>query len=50
MKKLLLGLASGVTMAAAAQSESPEEITIGYLNLVNAQLVPKTLADTQIHA
>jgi taurine transport system substrate-binding protein len=44
MKKTLLTLVStlALTTAAAAQ-EAPEQITIGYLNLVNAQLVTKNL-------
>ncbi|MEL6523687.1 MAG: ABC transporter substrate-binding protein [Pseudomonadota bacterium] len=44
MKKLLLGLASSLALTSAIQAqEAPEEITIGYLNLVNAQLVTKNL-------
>ncbi len=43
MKKLLLGLASSLAMTAAAHADAPEAITIGYLNLVNAQLVTKNL-------
>ena len=44
MKKTLLSLVSGLAMASALQAqEAPEEITIGYLNLVNAQLVTKNL-------
>ena len=39
MRKLLLGLASSLALTTAAAAEAPEEITIGYLNLVNAQLV-----------
>lgn len=44
MKKLLLGLVSSLALSSAAVAEeAPEEITIGYLNLVNAQLVTKNL-------
>lgn len=39
-----LGLSIG---AAQAQADAPEEITIGYLNLVNAQLVTKSLGLVQ---
>ncbi|MEM8571476.1 MAG: ABC transporter substrate-binding protein [Pseudomonadota bacterium] len=44
MNKLLLGLASSLALATATfAQDAPEEITIGYLNLVNAQLVTKNL-------
>lgn len=44
MKNLLLGLTASLAIAATANAEdAPEEITIGYLNLVNAQLVTKNL-------
>ena len=50
MKKLLLGLASTLAMTSAAMAqEAPEEVTIGYLNLVNAQLVTKNLGLVQKH-
>lgn len=44
MRKLLTStlLAAGITTSAAAQ-EMPEKVTVGYLNLVNAQLVTKNL-------
>ncbi len=50
MKKLLLGLASTLAMTSFAMAqEAPEEVTIGYLNLVNAQLVTKSLGLVQKH-
>lgn len=48
MKNTLLGVASALVMGSAALAEeAPEEITIGYLNLVNAQLVTKNLGLVQ---
>ncbi|MFK7878328.1 ABC transporter substrate-binding protein [Roseobacter sp.] len=48
MKKFLLGLASTLALTSASLAqEAPEEITIGYLNLVNAQLVTKNLGLVQ---
>jgi len=48
MKKTILGLISGLAMGTAATAQdAPEEITIGYLNLVNAQLVTKNLGLVQ---
>jgi len=48
MKKTLLGIVSALAMGSAAiAEEAPEEITIGYLNLVNAQLVTKNLGLVQ---
>lgn len=50
MKKLLLGLTSSLAMTSAVLAqEAPEEVTIGYLNLVNAQLVTKNLGLVQKH-
>ena len=49
MKKLLLGLTSALALSSAAMAEAPEEVTIGYLNLVNAQLVTKSLGLVQKH-
>ena len=46
MKKTLIGLAYALALSTAmpaAAQDAPEEITIGYLNLVNAQLVTKNL-------
>ena len=44
MRKLLTStlIAAGITTSAIAQ-EMPEKVTVGYLNLVNAQLVTKNL-------
>lgn len=48
MKKTLLGLMSALTIGSTAiAADAPEEITIGYLNLVNAQLVTKNLGLVQ---
>lgn len=42
--KRLLALAAGLALSTAASAaEKPEKVTIGYLNLVNAQLVTKNL-------
>lgn len=42
MQRFMLG--AGVTIAlSTARAEAPKEITVGYLNLVNAQLVTKSL-------
>lgn len=50
MKRLLLGLSTSLAMATAGMAQdAPEEITIGYLNLVNAQLVTKNLGLAQKH-
>lgn len=48
MRKLLTStlLAAGITTSAMAQ-EMPEKVTVGYLNLVNAQLVTKNLGLVQ---
>ncbi len=48
MRKLLTStlLAAGITTSAVAQ-EMPEKVTVGYLNLVNAQLVTKNLGLVQ---
>jgi len=48
LRKLLasLALAGGLTTTAAAQ-DMPEKVTVGYLNLVNAQLVTKSLGLVQ---
>lgn len=44
MRKLLLGLVSSLALASGASADGmPEEVTVGYLNLVNAQLVTKNL-------
>lgn len=45
---LALGLAAAAAVPAAAQ-DKPEKITIGYLNLVNAQLVTKNLGLVSKH-
>ncbi len=50
MKTLLLSAVTAIGLsigAAQAQADAPEEITIGYLNLVNAQLVTKSLGLVQ---
>lgn len=50
MKNLLLGLTSSLALTSAAfAQDAPEEVTIGYLNLVNAQLVTKNLGLVQKH-
>lgn len=46
MKTFMLSAVTALALsigAAQAQADGPEEITIGYLNLVNAQLVTKSL-------
>ena len=47
MKKLILssiGMWAGLSIfSAGAFADKPEEVTVGYLNLVNAQLVTKSL-------
>lgn len=50
MKTLILSAVTALGLsigAAQAQADAPEEITIGYLNLVNAQLVTKALGLVQ---
>ncbi len=48
MKMSILGLVSALALTTSAVAqEAPEEITIGYLNLVNAQLVTKNLGLAQ---
>lgn len=42
-------LASALPFAPAGAQEAPEKVTIGYLNLVNAQLVTKNLGLVQKH-
>lgn len=49
MKKTLLTLVSTLALTAAAAQEAPEKTTIGYLNLVNAQLVTKNLGLVATH-
>ncbi len=43
MRTLLTTLAASLAVSTSAVAEAPEKITIGYLNLVNAQLVTKNL-------
>lgn len=48
MKTTILGLVSALSLSTTVVAqEAPEEITIGYLNLVNAQLVTKNLGLVQ---
>ncbi len=48
MKKTLFGCVSALALGTAAVAqEAPEEVTIGYLNLVNAQLITKNLGLVQ---
>ncbi len=48
--KHLIAMAAGVAFATAAAAEDkPEKVTIGYLNLVNAQLVTKNLGLVKKH-
>jgi taurine transport system substrate-binding protein len=50
MKTLILSAVTALGLsigAAQAQAAAPEEVTIGYLNLVNAQLVTKSLGLVQ---
>ncbi|WP_417672016.1 ABC transporter substrate-binding protein [Roseibium sp.] len=50
MMKHLIAMAAGVAFATAAAAEDkPEKVTIGYLNLVNAQLVTKNLGLVKKH-
>ena len=43
--RTVLGLAASVALVASASAEQkPDKVVIGYLNLVNAQLVAKSLA------
>jgi taurine transport system substrate-binding protein len=44
MRRILLGLIGAIALAQAASAQQkPDKVTIGYLNLVNAQLVTKSL-------
>ncbi len=43
MKRFCLAFIAALSLAAQAAAQQPEKITIGYLNLVNAQLVAKNL-------
>ena len=44
MGRILLGVIAAIALAqAAAAQQKPDKVTIGYLNLVNAQLVTKAL-------
>nr|WP_319386443.1 ABC transporter substrate-binding protein [uncultured Roseibium sp.] len=50
MKKFMLALTVGLAWSAALEAaEAPDKVTIGYLNLVNAQLVTKNLGLMQKH-
>ncbi|MFT5630939.1 MAG: taurine transport system substrate-binding protein [Gammaproteobacteria bacterium] len=51
MKKLVYSIALSALLASttAQAQDAPEEVTVGYLNLVNAQLVTKNLGLMQKH-
>lgn len=50
MKKFMLALTVGLAWSAALEAaEAPDKVTVGYLNLVNAQLVTKNLGLMQKH-